>query len=96
MANIATHLRFRNRSEFVYTLNNVAFFLTISYSIQMGEITSIAIKISPNGFHRIAPQISPSKSDNTDLVDPQEGQGMVVILLNKHTPGSSPFITPRL
>ena len=88
MAVIATHLRLKTSSEFVYALNNVAFWLTTSYSIQTGAITRIAIKINPKGFHCIAPHISPFISDKTDRVDPQEGQGILVTRLNKHTPGS--------
>lgn len=43
----------------------------------------------PKGFQWNAPAISPFKSDKTDLVDPQEGQGMVVIRLKRHMPGSA-------
>lgn len=42
----------------------------------------------PKGFQYKAPAISPFISEITDLVDPQEGQGMDVILLKRHMPGS--------
>jgi len=45
--------------------------------------------INPNGFHTNAADKSPFKSAKTDRVDPHEGQGMVVIRLNKHTPNST-------
>ncbi|HLN74601.1 MAG TPA: hypothetical protein VK205_15015 [Prolixibacteraceae bacterium] len=47
----------------------------------------------PKGFQWNAPAISPFKSDKTDLVDPQEGQGMVVIRLKRHMPGSAKYET---
>ena len=50
-------------------------------------------KMIPNGFKSKAPAKSPFRMDRTDLVDPQEGQGIVVIRLNKHTPGSNDFET---
>jgi len=46
-------------------------------------------KINPNGLKYIAPQISPFKMDIIERVDPQEGQGIVVIRLNKQIPGTS-------
>lgn len=49
----------------------------------------------PNGFKSIAPTISPFRKDNTDLVEPQDGQGIPVTRLNKQTPGSSPAATIR-
>jgi hypothetical protein len=42
----------------------------------------------PKGFQYNDPAISPFKKDKTDLVDPQEGHGIVVTCLNKHTPAS--------
>ena len=42
--------------------------------------------ISPNGFQKSAPEISPLKSDRTDLVEPHEGQGIVVMRLTKQSP----------
>jgi hypothetical protein len=41
--------------------------------------------IIPNGFLANEPEISPFISDNTARVDPQEGQGIFVIRLNKQT-----------
>ena len=48
----------------------------------MIRITAIII---PNGFLANEPEISPFISDNTARVDPQEGQGIFVIRLNKQT-----------
>ena len=56
----------------------------------------MAIKINPNGFQNKAPKTSPLRSDNTDRVDPQEGQGIPVMRLNIHTPDSPPLETLRL
>lgn len=49
----------------------------------------------PKGFQKIAPTKSPCKTESTDLVDPQEGQGISVTCLNKQTPGSIPDETIR-
>jgi len=43
---------------------------------------------TPKGFQNSAPIKSPFRMERTDRVDPQEGQGMPVIRLNKQTPGS--------
>jgi len=51
----------------------------------MGETIIINIKIRPNGFQPIALNTSPCKRDNTDLVDPQEGQGIFVKYLKIQT-----------
>jgi hypothetical protein len=56
----------------------------------------IATRINPNGFQNNAPKTSPLINDKTDLVDPQEGQGILVTLLNKHTPNSSSIDALRL
>jgi len=44
--------------------------------------------INPKGFQKIAPERSPFRIEKTDRVDPQEGHGIPVTLLNKHTPKS--------
>jgi hypothetical protein len=69
-------------------LKNDAFLNNVSNKTQSGEITRINIKINPNGFQNNALQISPFSNDKTDLVEPHEGHGKLVIRLNKHTPGS--------
>jgi len=46
------------------------------------------VRIIPKGFQSNAPVKSPFRIDRTDLVEPQEGQGIPVTRLNKHTPGS--------
>jgi hypothetical protein len=57
--------------------------------IQAGKTSKIDVSISPKGFQSIAPVISPFRIDRTDLVEPQEGQGIPVAHLNKQTPGSN-------
>jgi len=56
----------------------------------------ITAKINPNGFQRKAPKTSPFKRARTDRVDPHEGQGILVIRLNKQTPNSPSFDALRL
>ena len=74
----------------------MAFRPTTSYKIQIGDITMIATKINPKGFQNNAPKTSPFINDKTDLVDPQEGQGILVTRLNRHTPKSPAFDALRL
>lgn len=89
MAGIAIHLRIRKSSVFRYVLNKVSFRLIKSKTIHKGVITMIITNIIPKGFQYKAPAISPFMMDKIDLVDPQDGQGMVVTCLNKQTPGSA-------
>ena len=70
-------------------MKNDAFLNNVSNKIQSGEITRIDTKINPNGFQNNAPHTSPFINDKTDLVEPHEGHGKLVIRLNKHTPGSN-------
>jgi hypothetical protein len=63
--------------------------------IQSGDRTKMAIMMTPNGFQNNAAPKSPFRIDSTDLVDPQEGQGIPVTRLNKQTPGSIELVTLR-
>lgn len=65
------------------------FFLARSIKIQIGEINIIMAMINPNGFVYKDCITSPLNKDMTDLVDPQEGQGMPVACLIKHTSAAS-------
>lgn len=77
----------------MYALNNVEFRLARSYPIQNGVTIRIVININPNGFQSNAFRKSPVIMDKTDLVDPHEGQGMLVMRLNIHAPGSMELVT---
>lgn len=51
----------------------------------------MANKINPMGFQYNAAGISACKRDITDLVEPQEGQGIPVVCLIKQTTSSLLF-----
>lgn len=53
--------------------------------IQTGETTIIIATIIPKGFRNNEFTISPLNKDETARVVPQDGQGTLVILLNKQT-----------
>jgi hypothetical protein len=88
IAGMATHLRLRKSSAVVYAFNKVAFLLTKSKIIQNGTLNKMNIRMIPIGFHSKACKKSPLMIDKTDLVDPQEGQGIDVRCLKIHNPGS--------
>jgi hypothetical protein len=62
-----------------------------SYKIQKGPAISIAESTIPRGLMYNELTISPLKKASTALVEPQEGQGMVVTLLKRQTPIPLPF-----
>lgn len=90
---MATHLRLKKSSAVVYAFNKVAFRLTRSKITQSGAPNKMIIRMIPIGLQSKASKKSPFMIDKTDLVDPQEGQGIVVRCLKIHTPGSIAWAT---
>jgi hypothetical protein len=72
-------------SAFLYALKKVSLLRTISIKTQIGKTAIITATIIPNGFIMTESMILPCKSNETDRVVPQEGQGYPVTFLIIHT-----------
>ncbi len=87
--NNATHLLLMKFSDFLKNNSKVFFLESKSKIIQKGMTIIAAASNIPMGFEYNAFWISPRKNKRTEFVLPHEGQGIVVICLNKQTPMGS-------